>query len=409
MHAMADPVIAPSEYAARRKKVLSALKGAAALVFAGDDTGHGIGLEPYRPHPNFEYLTGVADEPGAVLLLDPSAPAAARQEILFLTPLNRELEKWDGLRLEIGSELKKKVGVRTVLRTLGMPRFVTEAAARTKKLACLHPFSYYTQPVSPDLKVYRDLAERIPGLSIEDKTELLAGMRAKKSAAEQKMVARAAKITAEGYAAAFRVTKPGITEFDLQEAIEHAYRTNGARSAAYSTIVGAGINSTVLHYRANKEVIEDGDLICIDSGALYRGYAADVTRTIPANGVFTDRQREIYSLVLKAQAASIRACKPGAKMSSVDKAARDIINKAGYGDYFIHGIGHHLGLEVHDITPNAPLTIGAIVTIEPGVYIPDEEIGVRIEDDIVVTSKGPKNLTSMIPKSIAAIEKAMAG
>jgi len=201
---------------------------------------------------------------------------------------------------------------------------------------------------------------------------------------------------------------PGMNEFEVQEMLEHAYRTNGSRGPAYNTIAGSGFNGTVLHYGANDQTMSDGDLIVIDSGCEFCGYAADVTRTFPVNGTFTKRQREIYSIVLKALDASIAKVKAGATMAQVDKASRDIITKAGYGDYFIHGIGHHLGLEVHDITPDGPLKTGSVITVEPGIYLPDENLGVRIEDDIVVTRDGSKNLTKSIPRTIAQIEKAMA-
>jgi Xaa-Pro aminopeptidase len=150
--------------------------------------------------------------------------------------------------------------------------------------------------------------------------------------------------------------------------------------------------------------------VCIDSGAFYSGYGADISRTVPVSGKFTKRQREIYEIVLKAEEAAIKAVKPGVTLGELDTIARAIIVKAGYGDFFIHGIGHHLGLETHDTCgPMKPLKQGAVITIEPGIYLPDEAIGVRIEDDIVVTQKGHKNLSKIIPKTVSGIEKAMAG
>jgi Xaa-Pro aminopeptidase len=154
----------------------------------------------------------------------------------------------------------------------------------------------------------------------------------------------------------------------------------------------------VLHYHANRATIKEGDLLVLDSGASYAGYAADVTRTFAVSGKFTARQRLVYDTVLKAQAAAIRACRPGATMAAVDAAARKVISVAGFGDSFIHGIGHHLGLEVHDADPQSPLEPGMVVTIEPGIYIPEESLGVRIEDDILITKGAPKNLTAAIPK-----------
>ena len=401
----ADPSIPAAEFARRRQKVRTALKGAVGVIFAGEHDAHLP--TPYRPHPHFEYLTGVVDEPGAVLLLDPGNPVESRRDQLFLRPLNPELEKWDGLRDEIGSGLRAATGFKTIFRTLGLPRFLTEAAARAKKLACLHPFATFTQPVSPDLDLFRKVAERIPGIEIVDATAVLATLRGAKSPAEVKMLQRAIDISAAGYDAVLRELEPGMTEFDVQELIEHTYRTNGSRGTNYGSIVGAGINSTVLHYHANCARIEDDDLICIDSGAAFGGYGADITRTFPASGRFTPRQREVYDIVLKALTAATRAVKPGVTMAKIDSVARTIINKAGFGDAFMHGIGHHLGLETHDITPSGALKEGAVITIEPGIYLPDEKIGVRIEDNILVTKSGYRNLSAKIPRTAAEIEKAM--
>lgn len=401
----ARPEIPVTEHARRREKTIAALKGAIGLVHAGaaDASLHGS----YRPHPHFEYLTGIVDEPGAVLLLDPTAPAG-RQATLFLRPLDPEVEKWDGLREEIASPLRQRYGIGPIFRLPRLGRVIDGCMKRTRKCACLHPFGWLDQPVSPDLAVFRKLAERYVGVEIEDRTEVLAKMRAVKSRAEQAMLREAVEISRVAYDAMFRSVAPGQTEWDVMETLEHGYRANGSRGPGYNTIAGAGLNGTVLHYTANKAPIADGDLIVIDSGADYRGYTADVTRTIPANGKFSPRQKEIYELVLQALEAATKVVKAGVTFDRIDKAARDVITKAGYGDRFFHGIGHHLGLEVHDITPEGSLKAGAVITIEPGIYLPDENFGVRIEDDVLVTKDGFEVLTRNIPKSVRAIEKAMA-
>jgi Xaa-Pro aminopeptidase len=402
-----SPGITHAEHARRRKKLLTALRKSVGVIFAGD---HAVDLETeFRPHPHFEYLTGVVDEPGAVLVLDPGAPVAARREMLFLEPLNPEVEKWDGYRLEVSQALRDGTGFKAIFRTLSLPRFLLEAARRSGSLACLHPIANHEQPVSPDLALFRKVAERLPGAEIIDRTDEVPKLRAVKSAAEVKMIDRAIEITRLGFIAAGGALKPGRSEFDVQEALEHAYRDNGSRGPAFGSIVGAGVNSTVLHYRANRETIGRSDVVCIDSGAGFGGYGADITRTFPANGRFTKRQREIYDIVLKAMNAAIRAVKPGAKINDLDRVARAIIVKAGYGDYFIHGIGHHLGLETHDTAPDAPLREGNVITVEPGIYIPDEAIGVRIEDDVLVTKTGNRNLSAKIPKTAAAVEKMVRG
>jgi len=396
-----------SEFDARRTRLRDALKKSAALVFAGESAGHGD--TPWRPHPHFEYLTGIIDEPGAILLLDPGNAVETRRDMLFLRPLNPEVEKWDGYRMEVSSALRHKTGFKTIFRHDKLPMFLGEAARRNKSVACLHPLAQHTHPVSPDLIVFKQLAERIPGLKIEDQSDALAQMRSVKSKAEIAMIQRAIEITAKGFDKVVRAIKPGANEFDVKEAIEHAYRVNGARDLSFGTIAGGGINSTVLHYRADDQPLNDGDLIVIDSGCKWNGYSADITRTYPINGKFTRRQREVYEVTLQAQLAAIKAVKPGARIAHIDEAARKIINKAGFGDHFIHGIGHHLGLETHDITPLGapPLREGNVITIEPGIYIPQEKLGVRIEDDVVVTRTGAKVLSAQIPKSINDVERLM--
>jgi Xaa-Pro aminopeptidase len=404
---MANLTMPQFEFSQRRTRLRAALKRSAGMVFAGEDASHGDAA--YRPHRHFEYLTGITNEPGAALLLDPTSPNPMRREMLFLRPLNPEAEKWDGYRDEISHTLREKTGFQAIYRLDKLPMFLSEAARRTKSLSCLHPLAQHTQPVSPDLDIFRKLAERIPGMRIEDRSELLATMRAAKSKAEVAMIQRAVDITARGFDAMMKSIRPGMNEFDVQELMEHTYRTNGARHLSFGTIAGGGVNSTVLHYRANDQPLNDGDLVCVDSGCKWAGYSADVTRTVPVNGRFTKRQREIYAVVLNAQRAAIRAARAGARISELDATARKVIDNAGLGDYFIHGIGHHLGLDTHDITPagDLPLRIGAVITIEPGIYIPQEKIGVRIEDDVLITRAGPRVLSARIPKEPDDIQKIM--
>ncbi len=404
--AAAPPAGVPvEEFRARRERLLAALDGSVGLVLAGeaDPSLH----HPYAPHAHFAYLTGVTGEPGAMLLLDPKHPVPARRAILLLRPLNPEVEKWDGLREEIGSALRKRTGVDTVMRVAMLSRLLPEAARRSRSLACLMPLAAYSSPISADLQIFRQQAERVPGTTIVDRSDLIARMRAAKSPAEVACIAEAGRITALGFAAAMRDLRPGMNEFDLQESIEHAYRTGGARELAFRTIAGGGLNATVLHYHANDQALVDGELVVIDSGAKFGGYSADVTRTLPVSGRFSARQRELYDLVLAAHGAAIAALRPGATLADFDAAGRKVINDAGYGDYFIHGMGHHLGLETHDASPDAPLEAGAVVTVEPGIYIHAERLGIRIEDDVEVTASGARVLTAGIPRTADEIERVM--
>ena len=399
-------MIKQKEYAARRAKVLKALSGSVGLVFAGDEDGH---LEStWRPNSHFEYLTGIINESGAVVLLDPAHKVASRREILFLRSRDPEKEQWDGLRESIGSKLREETGFATTMRTPSLPMVLSAIAQRSKKFATLMPIASVGQEVSRDLAMWKELASLTTGCEIVDCTQVIPRHRSVKSSAEIKIIQEAVNMTAAGFAAAFTFVSAGVNEYKVQATLEHGYAMAGGRGSAFPPIVGGGLNSTVLHYKENDQDLVGGDLVCIDSGAFYAGYGADISRTVPVSGKFSKRQKEIYEIVLAAEEAAIRCVKPGITLAELDAVARRIISKAGYGDYFIHSIGHHLGLETHDSCGvDAPLKSGAVITIEPGIYLPEESLGVRIEDDIVVTAKGYKNLSKHIPKTVAQIEKAM--
>lgn len=400
-----DTAIKVSEFQARRKKVNTSLKDSVGLVFAGD------GAPPLRgewfPDMNFRYLTGIANEPGAAVLFDPSNPNPKRRMILFLKPVNPEMDVWDGYRDHISQELRDRYGFETVMRTNAMPRFVTEAARRTKKLACLHPTAAYTQPVTPDLDIFQKISARMPGCSIVDKSDTIINLRLVKSTAEIKQITAAIKATHNGLTRLMSRLKPGVGERDLHNALVGGFAEAGSIRNAFDPIVGSGHNATVLHYKENTGTCREGELVVVDSGAEINAYASDITRTFPVSGTYTKEQAKLYNIVLKAQQAAIRATKPGATMAQVDEASRKVIRDAGFGDQYLHGVGHHLGLETHDPSPDVKLKPGMVITIEPGIYLQDQSIGIRIEDDILVTEKGNRNLSSMIPKTVAEVEAAI--
>ncbi len=394
-----------SEFRARREKLLKSLDGAVGVVFAGEGSGvlHGT----WEPDANFYYLTGIRGEPGAAVVLDPASEDPKRACVLLLRPRNPEIERWDGLRDELSEGLKSATGFDTILRTTALPRLLTTIARKRARVACLHPFAVYDAPVSPDLAVFRKVAERVVGVRTEDRTNLLASMRAIKSEPELAILRRACSASEQGYRAAARTIRPGLGERELQKALEDAFLHAGGTGTGYNSIVGSGLNSTVLHYNSNRGTLAAGDVVLIDAGARVDGYTADVTRTFPVSGAFTTEQRRVYDVVLEALEAGTRAVRPGVHLHEVDAAAREVIARAGYADAFIHGIGHQLGIEVHDATPDGPLHAGMVITIEPGVYLPELKLGVRIEDDILVTSTGRENLTASIPRDAGAIEALM--
>jgi Xaa-Pro aminopeptidase len=220
---------------------------------------------------------------------------------------------------------------------------------------------------------------------------------------------RAANVTAEALDLVLGLVRPGLHEYEIEAEITRVYRGRGA-AHAFEPIVGAGPNALSLHYRQNAGPIGEGQLLLVDTGAKVDGYCSDVTRTYPAGGRYLHRQREVYEVVLRAQEAAIAAARPGALMGDLHATAYEVIDAAGLGEHFVHGLGHFLGLEGHDVGDlNRPLRPGAVITVEPGVYIPDEVIGVRIEDDVLITEDGCRVLTGAIPKGAEEIERRMAG
>jgi Xaa-Pro aminopeptidase len=232
---------------------------------------------------------------------------------------------------------------------------------------------------------------------------------------------QAIEVSLDAQFAAFKMMRPGLWEYQVAAKMVEVHATGGSEAEAYAPIVGAGPNSTSLHYDNLGRKIQDGDIVVMDVGAQYSGYAADITRTVPANGKFTPRQREIYDIVLGAQNAALAALKPGMDMcgkgkQSLFKISYEYINSHGkdlngrpLGQYYIHGLGHNIGLDVHDPGDScSALKPGQVVTMEPGIYIPEENLGVRIEDDVLITETGYELLSRRLPRTAEEIEKIMA-
>jgi Xaa-Pro aminopeptidase len=246
-------------------------------------------------------------------------------------------------------------------------------------------------------------------------------MRQIKSASELGLLTKAIELSLDAHLAAMRMLRPGLYEYQVAAKMVEVHLSGGCEGEAYAPIVGSGFRSTILHYNELSAQIQDGDVVLLDVGGQYSGYAADVTRTLPANGRFTPRQKEIYEIVLGAQNAVLAALKPGMSLgrnspNSLFQIAFNYMNAHGadhegrtLGRYFIHGLGHHIGLNVHDAgDPNRPLEPGMVITIEPGLYLPEENLGVRIEDIVLITPTGYRLLTERLPRTVAEIEALMA-
>ena len=397
----------PKVFEARRNALMEMLDGRVAVLYGAAHGPAGVVESLFIQESSFYYLTGIS-EPGAALIL---APAESRhKEILYLQPRNPDVENWNGRRAPLGDALEKATGCEEVRRIGRLGGDLTGMMQRSRKAAFLGPIVSATATRPPALVVLQDGQSRVPGATLENMADLIPEMRRIKDAYEIERIQKAVDITGKGLVAAMRSVEPGMQEFQLQSIVDHSYEMEGAQFLGFSTILAWGPNTTVLHYTKNDQVIQDSGLVLIDTGAAWEHYSADVTRTMPVSGKFTDREKELYELVLKASDAATKKVVVGASnYNDVHMTAKKILDDAGYGEYFIHGTGHFLGLDVHDAgNYDLPLKAGAVVTVEPGIYIPEEGIGIRIEDVVLVTEDGPVVLSRHIPRTVAEIEAVMA-
>jgi Xaa-Pro aminopeptidase len=407
------------EYRARRQGLMRQIKdGIVALVGAREEDFGEVGR--FRQKNDFMYLTGV-EVPASYLVLVPEGVIEGKpsQEILFVPPRNAFQERWTGPKIGPGAEAQQRFGIEEAASADKFQERLRELLTAAKpgtKLYTIVPRGSTAQITREHLFI-ETTKRASPSLQVADVSPLVAGMRLVKSPAEQALLQKAIDITGEAQRDTAATIKPGVFEYEAQAALEYAFARNGAERPGFPSIVGSGINSTVLHYNENRKRIEAGDLVVVDIGAEYSYYTADITRTYPASGKFTDRQREIYQLVLDAQRAAEKAFKPGqSTISQLNRVASQVMKTSPLRDrngntldrYFIHGLGHWLGMDVHDVGDyGKPIPAGAVFTIEPGIYIPDEKLGVRIEDDYLATESGLVKMSSRIPSELDAVERMM--
>ena len=412
-----------SVFAERRARLIAAID--APIVLFGY-TGHEEANPSYMfvQEENFYYLTGHNEEGAALLLVPDSAEQkgwSGAREILYLPPRDPAEERWNGPRLGPDDPgIQEKTGF---ARVESFAKLHDTLAALAKN----YP-EIYTELPGPHDEGYPHAAnwskwvrDAAPQPTLKDVSSAIGTLRAIKSPGELALIQKAIDPSIDAQLAAMKMMRPGLYEYQVAAKMVEIHANAGCEAEAYAPIVGTGFNSTILHYNKLDRRIQDGDAVLMDVAGQYSGYASDITRTIPANGKFTARQREIYEIVLGAQNAAMEAVKPGMTLygqgpTSLQKIAMDYIDSHGkdreghsLGRYFIHGLSHHLGLDVHDPSgPSRPLEAGMVITIEPGIYIPEESLGVRIEDDVLVTATGYKQLTARLPRSVEEIEKIMA-
>jgi Xaa-Pro aminopeptidase len=414
-----------SVYAGRRAKLAAQIDGP--IVLWGF-TGREEFSQSYvfSQEDNFYYLTGHNEEGAGLIILPETKSGEAggetAREILFLPAKNPSKEKWNGVRLSpTDSDIQAKTGFASV-EAFGEMRATVERQA--KHFSTFYTILPYEKENGgyPHEKAAADwIAMAAPQAKLKDIRKQIYTLRQIKSAGEIAFLTRAINLSLDGHVEAMKLMRPGLYEYQVAAKMVEVHAWGGSEAEGYAPIVGAGPNSTALHYDKLDRKIQDGDIVVLDVGAQYAGYSADITRTLPANGKFTARQREIYEIVLGAQNASLAAIKPGMDFcqhgnNSIYKISYDYINSHGkdlhgkkLGQYYIHGLGHHIGLDVHDPGEYcAPLQPGMVVTIEPGIYIPEENLGVRIEDDVLITETGYKFLSERLPRNPDQIENIMA-
>lgn len=395
----------------------------------------------FRQDSDFWYLTGFP-EPDAVAVID---PAKKKPFTLYVRPRDPLMETWYGRRQGVEGAVKNFKAD----QAFSIDKFPADLA----KLLDGHDKLYYRFAVDRTMdgrildylsgQRVRRLKTAYPPHTIIDPTVVIGDMRLHKTPDEVQNMQTAATISAEAHMLAMRKVKPGMNEFQIESLIESYMRDKGATGVAYNSIIGGGDNATILHYVENNMPLKDGDLLLVDAGAEYRGYAADITRTFPVNGKYSKAQREVYDVVLDTQLQCIEATKTGntvkgrqefsielltegmKKLGLLKGKTKDLIKKKSYMKYYMHGVGHYLGLDVHDAgryfsdqtaRNSRSFAPGMVLTVEPGLYIPPDDktapakyrgIGVRIEDDVLVTKDGNVNLTAKVPKDPDEIEALM--
>lgn len=375
---------------------------------------------PFTPNRNFYYSTGISEENHILVM---SKVGGSEKSTLFIKDIDPDLERW------IGKSIRKDEA--TEISGIEDVKFKSQFDSEIHRLLCLKEevnlyLDLERDNISSTSSIANEFAKNIiskyPQVMIKNIFSIFGELRLVKSEEEVDNIKKAISITIEGIEALMKNSKAGIKEYQLESYFDFVCKNNGVKDFAFKTIAAAGKNAATLHYVANDSELKDGDLIQFDLGAQYNFYNADISRAFPVNGKFTERQKAVYNAVLKVNEEIINDIKPGKTFRDINKKATDLIaeeciklglikEKSEVSKYYFHSIGHSLGLDTHDLeTPHRDITFkeGVVYTVEPGIYIEEENMGIRIEDDILVTKDGVVNLTSGMIKTVEEIETFMA-
>ena len=399
-------------------------------IFVSNDEmpSNGDALYPFKQNSNLYWLTGIVQEE-SMLVLFPDHPDPKYREVLVLVRPDELKEKWDGKRLR-AEEGKAISGIQTIvwMDTLDPLLQVWIHLAKNIYLPSNENDRKSTQVQTREYRFIEDIRKRFPLHQYHRAAPILKELRSVKTGEEVKVIQQAINITNRAFDRVMKFMRPGVFEFEVEAEIQHSFLSQRATGPAYSSILASGANACTLHYISNNQECKNGDMILMDFGAEYGGYCADLTRTIPVNGKFTKRQKEVYNACYHLHRFAKSLLKPGTIINEyhqkVGKEADNIFQKIGllsksdiknatpenpaYWRYMYHGISHHLGIDVHDLgTRTEPLRAGMVLTVEPGIYIKEENLGIRIENNVWLTKNGNKDLMKEIPITVEEIEASM--
>jgi Xaa-Pro aminopeptidase len=422
--------INPQLFIDNRKKFIAELPtNSMAILFASDEMPRSADQSfVFRQNPDLFWLSGI-DQEKTVLIIYPDCPNPLYREALFLRKTNEYIAVWEGHKYTM-EEARAASGIRQIFWEENFHNALTGLMAHCDKVYInINENDRADNPVPyKDIRFANELKYSYPAHEIKRLGPIMSKLRSVKHPLEVELIRKACEITRDAFVRVLTFMKPGVTEYEVEAEIIHEFIRQRATGHAYTPIIASGYNACVLHYIENNKVCNDGDLVLMDFGSEYANYASDLTRTIPANGKFSPRQKDVYNAVLRVMNQAKNMLRPGIILNDYNKEVgkimeseliglglidKDAVKKQDpdnplYKKYFMHGTSHFLGIDVHDIGNRyAPMETGNVFTCEPGIYIPEEKLGIRIENDILITEEGILDLMHDIPVEIEEIEEIM--
>ncbi|MGN0991440.1 MAG: aminopeptidase P N-terminal domain-containing protein [Candidatus Ventricola sp.] len=405
----------------RRRAVLEQMEqGSIMVLYSGEAIPQSMDeCCPFEANHHFYYLTGLRRENMALVL---SKSAGEDRTVLFIEEPVPSMERWTGRRVT-KEEATAISGIDDVRYIDSLQGAISRMIDRERVDAAYFDCYRYamTDPDSCNMRKAREFAVAYPTITLKNAHTMLAAMRMVKDEEEIACLREAIDLTDKGLRRVLATLAPGQMEYQAQAEFEYAIRYNGAEDKAFQTIAGSGLNGCMLHYNTNHCRMEAGTLLLLDLGARVKGYNADITRTYPVSGTYSPRQKAVYDVVLRANQAVAEAARPGLTLKQLNEICKQTLAEGlmalgkidspeQIGTYYMHGVSHHLGLDTHDVSAHdeTPLAPGMVITNEPGLYIDEEQIGIRIEDDLLITADGCEVLSQALPRTTEEIEALMA-